>query len=150
MVDALLACLAGLDIAVLVEQGKRVPMLQYPDALIGEARVRQDVVGILSWLSFRAPGFLYHALRPSNLLASWQTPTRESGSGFHGSTARKPGRSSVPCARNRSVPQTLDDKPGDPGTRFCGRLQPLRRPFLRQTPSFHSPGFQAPNRCAMR
>src|ERR1017187_10593719 len=82
MVDALLACLAGLDIAVLVEQGKRVPMLQSPDALSGEARVRQDVVGILSWLSFRAPGFLYHALRPSNLLASWQTPTRESGSGF--------------------------------------------------------------------
>src|ERR1035437_6397847 len=150
MVDALLACLAGLDITVLVEQGKRVPMLQYPAALIGEARVRQDVVGILSWLSFGAPGDLYHALRPSILLASWQTPTRESGSGFRGATARKPGRSSVPWARNPSVPQTLDDKPGDPGTRFCGRLQPLRRPFPRQTPSFRSPGFQAPNRCAMR
>src|ERR1017187_4116597 len=148
MVDALLACLAGLDIAVLVEQGKRVPMLQYPDAFIGEARVRQDVVGILSSLSFRAPGFLYHALRPSNLLASWQTPARESCTGFRGSTAHKPGRSFVPCALNRSVPHKLDDKPGDPGTRSCRRLQPLRRSFPRQTRSFRSPGFQAPNRCA--
>src|ERR1039458_8856410 len=135
MVDALLACLAGLDIAVLVEEGKRVPMLQYPDAFIRQARVRHDVVDILSRLSFRAQGFVHHALGLENLLASWQTPTRESGSGFRGSTARKPGRSSVPCARNRSVPQTLDDKPGDPGTRFCGRLQPLQRPFLRQTRS---------------
>jgi hypothetical protein len=47
MIKALLAQAAGLNVAIMVKDGERVPVLEHAGPLISEARSGLDVVGTI-------------------------------------------------------------------------------------------------------